>query len=91
MTRAELWKRFLKDKGWVNNDVIRGKEDETLKITISSCAEPGKTVGTTFDEVLIMEEYDLLCGELPSGSVVFGWDDIAHVRIEHAPKKKGWF
>lgn len=91
MTRGELFKRFLKDKGWLENDVIRGREGETIKITINSCAEPGKTVGTTFDEVLIMGDYELLCGELATGSVVFGWDDIAHVRIEHAPKKKGWF
>jgi len=90
MTRGERWKRFLEDKGWVENDVIRGKDGETLRITICSCAEPGKTAGTTFDEVLIMPEYDLLCGELPSGSVVFQWDDIAHVRIEAPPKKKGF-
>ena len=91
MTRGELFKRFLKDKGWINNDVIRGKDDETVKITINSCAEAGKTGGTTFDEVLIMGDYELLCGELATGSVVFHWDDIAHVRIEHATKKKGWF
>lgn len=91
MTRGELFKRFLNDKGWINNDVIRGKGGETVKITINSCAEAGKTGGATFDEVLIMGDYELLCGELATGSVVFHWDDIAHVKIEHASKKKGWF
>jgi len=91
MTRGERWKHFMESKGWVENDVIRGRDGEILRITINSCAESGKTVGTTFTEVLIMQEYDLLCGELPSGSVVFQWDDILHVRIEAPPKKKGFF
>jgi hypothetical protein len=92
MTKGEVWKRFFEGKGWLVDDVVRGNDGESIKITIGSSCKSSESGTSTFDAVLIMKEYDVLCGELPAGSVFFQWDDIAHVMVGEGKKNKGgWF
>ena len=92
MTKGEVWKRFFEGKGWLADDVVRGNEGESIKITIGSSCSSHESGTTTFDAVLVLKDYDVLCAELPSGSVFFQWGDIVHVMVGEAKGKKGgWF
>lgn len=90
MTKGDKWKQLFINKGWLKDDVINGGEGETLRIAIPK--PDGRVVGEliTIDSALHMPEEDLLCYEDGPSSVIFQWDDIVQVRIEHGGKKRKW-
>lgn len=88
MNRGDNWKRLLTDKGWLVENIIRGKEGETLRIMIRSS---GQNKLATYDSALIMPEYDMLCVEEADGSILFHWEDIVQIKVEYDKKKRGWF
>jgi hypothetical protein len=90
MSKGDKWKRLFINKGWLKDDVINGGEGETLRIAIPK--PDGRVVGEliTIDSALHMPDEDVLCYEDGPSSVIFQWDDIVQVRIEHGGKKKKW-
>ena len=90
MTRGEKWMKLFSDKGWLKNDVISGSEGDRLKITVRIGGDSSGVKTTTIESALILKDCDILCFELPSGTVYFQWDDIISVKQEFDKKKKGW-
>ena len=90
MTKGQSWKRFLEEKGWLVNDVIKGLEDEKLSICLhKGSGGDGSTI--VIDSALVMNEHDILCYEKPTGTVFFHWDDIMQISVEYGKKKRQTF
>jgi hypothetical protein len=88
--RGERWKKFFNDRGWIKNDVISGGEGEVLKIAIRESAVSEGRKPVIIESALILDDYDILCYESPSGSVFFQWNDILQVKLETEKQKRGW-
>jgi len=89
MTRGENWKRFFTSRGWIADNVICGREDETLRISIRGGRDSEDRIDSVCDSALILDDGDILCHETRSGTVFFQWDDILSVKLEDG-KKKRW-
>ncbi|MBU8934150.1 MAG: hypothetical protein KOO62_09095 [candidate division Zixibacteria bacterium] len=90
MTKGEKWRKLFESKGWLNENVIRGQDNDSLDITIRGCCGSPERNTVTIDSALIMPELDMLCYEDGKGTVYFNWEDIVQVRQMPASKKKGW-
>ena len=88
MTKGEKWQKLFNDKGWIQNDVISGGENEELKIFINfgDVSVDGKN--RFIDSAMIMDDNDMLCYEGPAGTSFFLWYDIVLVLVEEAGRKK---
>jgi hypothetical protein len=90
MTKGQSWKRFLEDKGWLVNDVIKGQDDEKLCICLQK-GSGGDGTTIVIDTALVMKDYDILCYEKSTGTVFFHWDDIMQISVEFGKKKRHLF
>jgi hypothetical protein len=90
MTRGEIWKQFLANKGLIKDDVISAGEGMSLKIYIRQAGRSEDANDSVCESALIMEEDDVLCHETRTGTVFFQWDDIMRVKLEEDKKKRSW-
>jgi len=90
MTRGERWKRFIVNRGWLNGDIVEGKENQILKISICCGSSPTDGRLATFERAMVLEDEDILCYESGTGEVFFQWEDIVQIKIEEPRKKRGW-
>ncbi len=90
MNREEKWEKFLKEKGWLANDIISGSENEVIRISIRKGFDLDKGKMLVFDTVMVLGDSGILCAEHPQGSIFFQWDDIIQIMVENEKSKKGW-
>lgn len=90
MSKADTWKHFFEQKGWIDNDVISGGEGEKLVFCVCNSSAPGGFTESMTEKALVLPGFDILCCETRTGSVFFQWEDIVMVRLEVDHKKKGW-
>ena len=90
MTKEAKWRRLFESKGWINDDVIRCKDEGKLRITIAGCGSSPEHHSVITDSAMVLPELDMLCYEDKRGTVFFLWEDIVQVRLEPSAKSKGW-
>ncbi len=89
MTRGDRWKKFFQEKGWIDDDVIRGQDGAKLAVSVGRCDPEGRG-SCTYETGIYLKDRDILCTETRSGTVFFQWDDIVQVVLEDPKQKKGW-